>query len=137
MRKIKSMLGIFLLFVLMTSCLNAQTFQKRDSVYAGDSVASINPTGNIEKMGFTLWSTVIGDTLWPQAQYGTDLWVNTSIKNVRLQTSDTIIRITANSWPTDYELNDPVITAFRLWSKAPSYIATRKTFVNFRYRKRQ
>lgn len=140
MRKVKSLMSILILmcfYISITSEINAQVFQKKDSIYFGDTLSIINPTGNIEKMGFTLWSTAIGDTLWPQVKYWSDTqWVNTSVKNVRLQTSDTIIRISPNSWPMDYELNDPVVTAFRLRSTG-AYVTTRKVFINFRYRKRQ
>ncbi len=112
---------------------------KKDTItYGSDSIAILAPTGSVEKAAFTVRSTVIGDTLYPQARYGSSTeWVTTSVKNIRTQTSDTIIRISPTSYPIDYEINDPAIYQFRLVSNGARAMTTRKVYVNYRYRRRE
>ncbi len=114
----------------------SELMTKKDSIVAGDTISTINPGGIYSRGAFTIRCTAIGDTLWPMARYGTSSeWVKTSVKNIRTQLSDTNIIVTASSWPVDYEINDPCVVGFRLVSKAAAYITTRKTFVNFRFRR--
>lgn len=136
------MLSLLLLLtpLLFSPPAQAQSdfFKKHDSLAVGDTISTVSPGGIYTKGAFTLRSTVIGDTIKPQARYGTSSeWVTTSVKNIRTQSSDTNIIITASSWPVDYEINDPVIVAFRLVSKGATYITTRKTYVDYRFRRRE
>lgn len=118
---------------------NAQSelTKKKDSLVVGDTISKVTPGGVYEKGAFTIRCTAIGDTIKPMAQYGTSSeWVTTSVKNIRTGTSDTSIIITASSWPVDYEINDPCVIGFSLVSLGPTYKTTRKTYVDFRFRRR-
>jgi len=141
---IGSFLFVFLAILFLTvtsqqSYCQSNLLTKYDSVYhnAGtDSIKTTTPGGLYGKGAFTLRSTAIGDTLKPQARYGTSSqWVTTSVKNIRTQTSDTNIVVTASSWPVDYEINDPCIVGFRLVPIHGGYTPSRKTYVNFRFRR--
>ena len=143
----KSIFAVFMLTFISAALLTslcpedskAQTelLKKKDSLVAGDTIVKRTPGGEYSDGAFTVRSVLIGDTLKPQVQYGTSSeWVTTSVKNIRTQTSDTSIIITASSWPVDFTFNDPCVVGFRLVSLAPAYIATRKTYVDFRFRRR-
>jgi hypothetical protein len=144
MKKINlSGFGILLMLLLsvflLTSCTkpaDAQSslFMKKDSVKCGvDTVAQIDLNGNYEKLAFTLTNATTVDTLKPQVRYtGTNTWVTASVKNIRLQTSDTNIILAASSWPASFEVNDPVIDAFRLFKPSSGTVASRITYVYFR-----
>lgn len=109
---------------------------KTDSIAAGDTVNTITPGGLYEKGAFTVRCDVIADTLKPQIQYGnSNQWTTVSIKNIRTQASDTIIRIQASTYPLDFEINDPCIKGFRLVSTAV-YASNRKTYIWYRFRRK-
>lgn len=129
----------FLLIMSQQSYCQSNLLTKYDSVYhnsGADSIKTVTPGGLYEKGAFTLRCTAIGDSLRPQARYGTSSqWVTTSVKNIRTQTSDTNIVITASSWPIDYEINDPCIVGFRLIPIHTGNTPSRKCYVNFRFRR--
>lgn len=140
--------NIAILLILMTcvsfvSCVKEskaqeQLINQKDSIVAGvDTVASITLSGGYYvKGGFTITNATVSDTLKPQALfYGTTNWVTTSVKNVRLQTSDTNIITGAATWPVDFEINDPCIIGFRLVKYNSFYSSTRKSYIYFRFRR--
>ncbi len=134
-------IALFSLLLIMPqkSYCQSNLITKYDSVYHNsgtDSIKTVTVGGLYENGAFTVRSTAIGDTLKPQARYGTSSqWVTTSVKNIRTQASDTNIVVTASSWPVDYEINDPCIVGFRLVPIHSGYTPTRKTYVNFRFRR--
>lgn len=142
----KKLFPLLVILMITTFCINfspgnanaqSELLKRKDSIVVGDTISKVTPGGVYEKGAFTLVCTAMGDTLKPMVQYGNSSeWVTTSVKNIRTQTSDTTIIITANSWPRDYEINDPCVIGFRLVSLGASYNPARKTYVDFRFRRR-
>lgn len=144
----------FILAILISAALSMLSFHtaraqqpylsKLDSVGAAavtgttDSMATFKPNKLTTWLAITVTNANVGDTLKGRAYwYGnTSAYKTVSWKNTKNGSIDSLLIIPATSGlPQTWELVDPNIDDLQIYSAGPTYLATRKSKVYFRYRR--